>query len=121
MKNFTPVSNFFVVFFGQDSDEYGDSYPEIVDAAFKIYLEDGPHYLDNLIRNIDDFRRTYPDNETAAVALNELTRGSAGDTREYTPTLIGFLDWLSAYLKKKRDGIWFFWILFNPDWGDIYP
>ncbi|BCQ36162.1 hypothetical protein ERHA55_39490 [Erwinia rhapontici] len=103
MKDFTDISNFFVVFFGQDSDEYGENYPEIVDSAFNDYAERGGSYLDNLISNIDDFRQTYPDNESAAVALNLLTKGSAGDTRYYTPTLLDFLAWLSAYLKQKRD------------------
>lgn len=103
MKNFTNISNFFVVFFGQDSDEYGESYPDIVDSAFKIYVADGGNYLDDLIRNIDDFRQTYTDNESAAIALNELTNSSAGDTRYYPPTLLDFLEWLSLTLKKKRE------------------
>ncbi|WP_455812277.1 hypothetical protein [Pseudomonas graminis] len=103
MEKFTTISTFFIVFFGQDSDEYGDSYPEIVDSAFKIYVEDGGNYLNNLITNIDDFRQTYPDNESAAVVLNELTGGSAGNTRCYTPTLLDFLAWLSASLKQKRE------------------
>ncbi len=103
MKNFTNISNFFIVFFGQDSDEYGENYPDIVDSAFKIYIEDGENYLDNLIRNIDDFCQTYPDNESAAVALNKLTRYLAGDTHYYTPTLLDFLAWLSASLKQKRE------------------
>lgn len=103
MKSLSSISNFFIVFFGQDSDEYGESDPEIVDSAFNIYVEDGGNHLDNLIRNIDDFRQTYPDNESAAVALNKLTRGLAGDTHYYTPTLLDFLSWLSACLKQKRD------------------
>ena len=103
MKKFTSISNFFIIFFGQDSDEYGESYPEIVDSAFKIYVEDGGNYLNNLITNIDDFRKNYPDNESAAVALNELTGGSAGNTRCYTPTLLDFLASLSATLKQKRE------------------
>lgn len=103
MKNFSNISTFFIVFFGQDSDEYGETYQEIVDSAFDIYVEDGGPYLDNLINNIDDFRHTYQDNESAAVALNELTRGSAGDTRYHTPTLLDFLEWLSSTLKQKRD------------------
>ncbi|WP_455819714.1 hypothetical protein [Pseudomonas cerasi] len=103
MKEFTTISTFFIVFFGQDSDEYGESDPEIVDSAFNIYVEDGGNYLNNLITNIDDFRQTYPDNESAAVALNELTGGSAGDTRYYRPTLLEFLEWLSSTLKQKRD------------------
>ncbi|NKG29883.1 hypothetical protein FVB43_07475 [Erwinia rhapontici] len=103
MKKFTTISTFFIVFFGQDSDEYGETYQEIVDSAFKIYVEDAGHYLDNLITNIDDFRQCYPDNESAVVALNELTDGSVGDTRYHTPTLLGFLEWLSSTLKQKRD------------------
>lgn len=103
MKKFTGISNFFIVFFGQDSDEYGENYSEIVDSAFKIYVDGGENYLNNLITNIDDFRQTYPDNESAAVALNELTGGSAGNTRCYTPTLLDFLAWLSATLKQKRE------------------
>lgn len=103
MENFTSISNFFIVFFGQDSDEYGENFPEIVDSAFKIYIEDGENYLDSLIRNIDDFCQTYPENESAAVALNKLTRYLAGDTRYYTPTLLDFLAWLSASLKQKRE------------------
>ncbi len=103
MKDFTRVSNFFVVFFGQDSDEYGESYSEIVDSAFNIYIKDGNEHLDNLINNIDEFLSYYPDNESAAVALNKLTKGSADDTRYYSPTLIEFLQWLSFSLKQKRD------------------
>ena len=103
MKNFTNISNFFIVFFGQDSDEYGENYPDIVDSAFKIYVEGGENYLDYLIHNIDDFRQTYPDNESAAVALNKLTRYLAGDTHYYPPTLLDFLAWLSASLKQKRE------------------
>jgi len=103
MEKFTTISTFFIVFFGQDSDEYGESYPEIVDSAFKDYIDGGENYLDHLIRNMDDFCQTYPDNESAAVALNELTGGSAGDTRYYTPTLLDFLAWLSATLKQKRE------------------
>ncbi|WP_455812785.1 hypothetical protein [Pseudomonas graminis] len=53
MKKFTNISTFFIVFFGQDSDEYGETYQEIVNSAFDIYVEDGGPYLDNLINNID--------------------------------------------------------------------
>lgn len=102
MTNFISISNFFIVFFGQDSDEYGENYSDIVDSAFKIYIEDGENHLDNLIRNIDYFCQTYPDNESAAVALNKLTRYFSGGTHYYTPTLLDFLAWLSATLKQKR-------------------
>ncbi|MBK4727970.1 hypothetical protein [Pantoea agglomerans] len=96
------ISDFFVVFFGQDSDEYGNTYPEIVDTAFKTISRHGMQHIDDLINGIDLFRETYTDNESAASALNTLTHGLAGDTHYYTPTLLDFLAWLSATLKQKR-------------------
>ncbi|WP_421505743.1 hypothetical protein [Erwinia rhapontici] len=74
------ISDFFVVFFGQDSDEYGDTYPEIVDTAFKTISKHGMQHIDDLINSIDLFRETYTDNESAASALNMLTHELAGDT-----------------------------------------
>ncbi|WP_455812279.1 hypothetical protein [Pseudomonas graminis] len=97
------ISDFFVVFFGQDSDEYGDTYPEIVDTAFKTISKHGMQHIDDLINSIDLFREYYIDNESAAKALNKLTRGLAGNTHYYTPTLLDFLAWLSASLKQKRE------------------
>ena len=103
MQKYKWISDFFIVFFGQDADEYGETYPEIVNTAFKSISRHGMQNIDDLIESIDLFRANHIDNESAALALNELTRGSAGDTHYYTPTLLEFLAWLSAYLKQKRD------------------
>lgn len=89
---------FFLVFFGQNADYWGDSYPEIVDSA--IEFEGG--VSNKLIAEIDKFLTDYPTNITAAQALDKITDGFVGETASFPPTLLDFLAWLSAYLKQKR-------------------
>lgn len=100
MERYRSIKMFFLIFFGQDADHWGDSYPQIVDSA--IEFQEGVD--DVLISDIDRFLREYPTNEEASRALNEITMGSVGDTASFPPTLIDFLSWLSAYLKQKQDG-----------------
>lgn len=98
MENYRSIKMFFLIFFGQDADHWGNSYPEIVDSA--IEFQDGVD--DVLISDIDRFLSEHPTNEKASQVLNEITMGSVGDTASFPPTLIDFLTWLSAYLKQKR-------------------
>lgn len=97
MENYRSIKIFFLIFFGQDAEHWGNSYPEIVDSA--IEFQDGVDDL--LISDIDRFLREYPTNEEASQALNKITMGSVGDTASFPPTLIDFLAWLSAYFKKS--------------------
>lgn len=99
MENYSSIKIFFLVFFGQDADRWGESYPEIVDSA--IEFEGG--VSDKLIAEIDLFLTAYPTNEKAAQAMDKITNGLAGETASFPPTLLDFLIWLSAYLKQKRD------------------
>lgn len=96
-NNYNNLRMYFLVFFGMDSDEYGNNYQEIVDSSIII---DG--ISNKLIEEIDEFIKRHPDNESAIPAFQALNYPEVGDVSAFPPSLIEFLRWLSVYLKRKR-------------------
>lgn len=90
---------FLTTFLGTDADAYGDSYSEIVDTATTLL----PGLVDDLVDELSIFIEEYPDNESAACSLNDITRMEVGDLSFLHPSAIEFLHWLLGYLKQKRD------------------
>lgn len=86
---------YFIVFFGQDADEYGETYPEIVKNSGYIW----GGYDNGLSREIDAFLAEFPDNDRAIPAMNDIL-GAMFDAAKFPPTLIEFLAWLSACIKE---------------------
>ncbi|MBK4727035.1 MULTISPECIES: hypothetical protein [Erwiniaceae] len=81
-------------------DTYSDSYSEIVDTATTLLSG----LVDDLVDELSIFIEEYPDNESAACSLNDITRMEVGDLSFLHPSAIEFLQWLLGYLKQKQNG-----------------
>ncbi|WON77817.1 hypothetical protein [Serratia sp. UGAL515B_01] len=99
MKKYKTIKMFLTTFFGTDADAYGETYSEIVDTATGLVTG----LKDDLSDEVCEFLHEYPDNESATLYLNKLTDGQIGDVSFLHPSPVEFLQWLSSYLKQKRD------------------
>lgn len=79
------------------SDTFGSSYPEMVLTFINSVGRD--EYLNYVIEDIDQFLKTYPDNDSASVAFDKLF-GLPEFSMHFPPTLTVFLTWLASYLKE---------------------
>ncbi|MCC8393559.1 hypothetical protein LJ656_13250 [Paraburkholderia sp. MMS20-SJTR3] len=87
------MDHMFSIYFGQDSDLFGASVPEIV----ACYKKDSPHHCASLIREIDSFRSQHP-NDLASAFEETYLRSFRPEPWGYTVT--SFLDEIQRQLRK---------------------
>ena len=93
-KNYDTLRNYLSIYFDNQLDEFGDTYPQIVETSVKL---DAPTCL--LIHDLDDLLLNYPDNRTLTQKLDQLM-GCSEYAKRFPPTPLVFFTWLSAYLKE---------------------
>mgnify|MGYP000858211925 CR=1 FL=1 len=97
-EDYSAMREFFDIIWGPtSSDTFGSSYPEMVLTYINSVGRD--EYLDYVIEDIERFLQTYPDNNSASVAFDNIF-GLPEFSLRFPPTLTVFLHWLSSYLKE---------------------
>lgn len=93
-RNYDTLRNYLSIYFDNQLDEFGETYPEIVETSVKLQVP-----VSLLVQDLDDLLLNYPDNKTLTQKLAQLM-----DYPEYAkrfpPTPIVFFTWLSSYLKE---------------------
>ncbi|WP_028229580.1 contact-dependent growth inhibition system immunity protein [Paraburkholderia ferrariae] len=77
-ERYPEMDHLFTIYFGQDFDLFGATVPEIV----ACYKKDSPYHYENLIREMDSFRKEHPDDLEAA--FKPFRRGFRPEGRGYT-------------------------------------